>query len=105
MQHTELAALAQIPIDTVERYEAIGLWKSAAPDRLVRLQQIFVLEALGFSIEQITRVLQAGVSSEQLRGMLRYRQTVDPMWDCVELVARIDRIEELSKLTLDSHPA
>jgi hypothetical protein len=77
MQHNEIAAQAQT-------------------------QQINVLKALGFSSEQITRALQSGVTSEQLRGMLRYRQCVDPLLAEAGLFAQIDRIAELEKLLLDS---
>jgi hypothetical protein len=58
-----------------------------------RPQQIVVLEGVGFSSEQIARTLPAGVSCEQLRGMLRYRQCVDPAFDaagsdvCASIVA------------------
>jgi len=102
MQRAEWAAQAQIPIETVERYETIGLWKAAAPAGLARLQRISVLEALGFSIEQIARVLQSGISSDQLHGMLRYRKCVDPMFDGAGLAARIDQLEQFEQLPLDS---
>ncbi len=65
-------------------------------------QRIRVLQALGFSSEQIARTLQVGVTSDQLRGMLRYRQYVDPLPEAADLAAQIDRIEQLEKLALDS---
>ena len=102
MQRDELAAQAHLSVDGVERYEAIGLWNAAAPDRLARLQRIVVLEALGFSLEQIARALHPGVSIDQLRGMLRYRQCVDPAFDAADLAARIDQLEQFEKLLLDS---
>jgi DNA-binding transcriptional MerR regulator len=103
MQRDELAAQAHLSVDGVGRYEAIGLWDAAAPGRLARLQRIVVLEALGFSSEQITRTLRAGVSSEQLRGMLRYRQCVDPAFDAADLAARIDQLEQFEKFPRDSY--
>ena len=103
MQRNELATQARIQVETIGRYEAVGLWDAAAPDRLARLQRIVVLEALGFSSEQITRALPAGVSIDQLRGMLRYRQCVDPAFDAADLAARIDQLEQFEKFPLDSH--
>ena len=103
MQRDELAAQAQIHADTIGRYEAIGLWDAAAPDRLARLRRIVVLEALGFSLEQIARAPRFGVSIDQLRGMLRYRQCVDPAFDAAGLAARIDQLEQLEEFPLDSH--
>ena len=97
MQRDELATQARIQAATIGRYEAVGLWDAAAPDRLARLQRIVVLEALGFSLEQIARALRFAVSIDQLRGMLRYRQCVDPAFDAAGLAARIDQIEELEK--------
>ena len=103
MQRDELATQARIQVETIGRYEAVGLWDAAAPDRLARLQRIVVLETLGFSLEQIARALRSGVSIDQLRGMLRYRQCVDPAFDAASLAARIDQLEQLEKLPLDSH--
>ena len=103
MPRDELATQAQIQVETIGRYEAVGLWDAAAPDRLARLQRIVVLEALGFSLAQVARALPAGVSSAQLRGMLRYRQCVDPAFDAADLAARIDQLEQFEKLPLDSH--
>ena len=103
MRRDELAAQVQIQAETIGRHETIGLWDAATSDRLALLQRIFVLEALGFSIDQIARALHSGVSIEQLRGMLRLRQCVDPLLDYADLNARIDRIAELEKLPLDSH--
>ena len=103
MQRDELTTQTQIQVETTRRYEAIGLWDAAAPASRARLQRIVVLEALGFSGEQIARTLQSGVSSEQLRGMLRYRQRVDPAFDAADLVARIDQLEQFEKFPLDSH--
>ena len=105
MQRDELATQAGIQAEAIGRYEAIGLWDAAAPDRLARLQRIVVLETLGFSLEQIARALRCGVSIDQLRGMLRYRQCVDPAFDAAGLAARIDQLEQLEKLPLDSHTA
>jgi DNA-binding transcriptional MerR regulator len=103
MRRDELAAQARIQVETIGRYEAIGLWDASAPDRLAQLQRIAVLEALGFSPEQIARALHSGISNEQLRGMLRYRQCVDQAFDAGDLAARIDQLEQFEKFPLDSH--
>jgi DNA-binding transcriptional MerR regulator len=103
MPRDELATQARIQVETIRRYEALGLWDAAAPDRLARLQRIAVLESLGFSPEQIARAMHTGISIEQLRGMLRYRQCVDPAFDAADLAARIDALEQFEKSPLDSH--
>src|SRR5512136_380324 len=95
MQRDESAAQVQIHAETIERYEVIGLWDAAAPDRLARLHRISVLESLGFSLEQIARALQSGVSIDQLRGMWRLRQCQGFSAEVLaEIAARIDRLEE-----------
>ncbi len=61
---------------------------------------------LGFTPQQSAGLLEQGVTVDQLRGMLQLRQCEGaPAAVLAEIAARIDRIEELEKLPLDSHTA
>jgi hypothetical protein len=69
----------------------------------IQIEEIAVLRALGFSRGQIARVLAAGVSSEQLRGMLQLRRCEGaPAAISADIAARIDRIAQLEKSAIDS---
>ena len=67
----------------------------------VELQNI--LTALGFTSQQTADLLKQSVTVEQLRGMWQLRQCegASPAL-LAEIAARINRVEELEKLTLDS---
>src|SRR5205823_6167818 len=67
-------------------YDAIGLLPAAQIDRwtgyryytavqLPRLNRILALKDLGFSLEQIAQLLDAGLSAGQLHGMLSAKRT------------------------------
>jgi DNA-binding transcriptional MerR regulator len=74
--------ISGVPIETLRFYDRVGLLKPAQTDpftgyryytleQLRRLNRILVLKDLGLSLEQVARILQNGVSSEEVRGMLR----------------------------------
>ena len=65
-----------------------------------------ILALLGFTPQQIIGLLEQGVTADQLHGMWQLRQCEGaPVTVLAEIAARIDRIEELEKLPLDSHTA
>ncbi|HEY5571976.1 MAG TPA: helix-turn-helix domain-containing protein [Anaerolineales bacterium] len=77
----EFSRLSQVTVATLHHYDEIGLLKPAQIDRftnyryytleqLPRLHRIMALMELGLSLEQIDQVINAGLSVEQLRGML-----------------------------------
>lgn len=77
--------LSRVSVKTLRYYDQVGLLKPARVDRftnyryysveqLPRLNRILALKDLGFSLEQIARLLDEGLSADQLRGMLRMRQ-------------------------------
>jgi DNA-binding transcriptional MerR regulator len=81
----DFSKLSLVSIKTLRYYDEMGLLKPVhvdqftgyryySADQLSRLHRILALKDLGFSLEQIARVLNEGVSAEQLRGMLRLRQ-------------------------------
>ena len=70
---------------------------------LARSERQAVLLAFGFTSQQTARLLGQGVTLEQLRGMWQLRRSEGlPAIDLAEIAARIDRLEELEKLPLDS---
>jgi DNA-binding transcriptional MerR regulator/predicted transcriptional regulator YdeE len=81
----DFSALTQVSIKTLRYYDDMGLLKPIHVDRssnyryysasqLPRLYRILSLRDLGFPLEQITKLLDDGVTAEQLRGMLVLRQ-------------------------------
>jgi effector-binding domain-containing protein len=60
-------------------------------DQLPRLYRILALKDLGFSLEEIGRLLEAELSTEQMRGMLKLRQA--EIRQRVEEAARLERVE------------
>jgi hypothetical protein len=76
------------------------------PPQLTRSERQAILAVLGFTPQQRAELLEQGVTVEQLRGMLQLRQCEGaPNAAVADIAARIDRIEELEKLPLDSHTA
>jgi DNA-binding transcriptional MerR regulator len=74
-----------VSVKQLRHYDEIGLLKPRLVDRytsyryysadqLPRLNRILALRDLGFSLEQIARLLDDEVSLEQMRGMLRLRR-------------------------------
>lgn len=79
------AQISQVSVKTLRYYDEIGLLKPAQIDRftgyrfytieqLPRLNRILALKELGFSLEQITQVMDQGLSADELRGILRLKQ-------------------------------
>jgi phosphoribosylaminoimidazole-succinocarboxamide synthase len=77
----DFARLCQLPVGTLRYYDDLDLLRPAHVDALTgyryysveqlpRLNRLLALKDLGFSLEQIARVLNDGVTPEQLRGML-----------------------------------
>ncbi len=61
-------------------------------DQLPRLYRILALKDLGFSLEEIGRLLESGLSVEQMRGMLKLRQA-EIRQQVEEEAARLARVE------------
>src|SRR5260221_3209407 len=81
----EFSKLVQVSVPTLRYYDQVGLLKPVEIDRytsyryysasqLPRLHRILALKGLGFSLEQISSVLDEGLTPEQMRGMLRLRE-------------------------------
>jgi phosphoribosylaminoimidazole-succinocarboxamide synthase len=77
----DFARLSQVPVKTLRYYDDLGLitparvdeftgYRYYSIDQLPRLNRLLALKDLGFSLDQIARVLNEGVTPGQLRGML-----------------------------------
>ena len=91
-----------MPIATLRYYDQLGLLKPALVDKfteyryytveqLPRLNRILALKDLGFSLEQIERLVNENVSVQELRGMLLMRQA-DAERQVLEEQARLARV-------------
>src|ERR687894_1600024 len=80
------AGHGHVSVRMLRHYDAIGLLRPAHVDRLTgyrsydagqlsRLNRIVALKGLGFTLQQVLSILDDEVSVEELRGMLRLRQT------------------------------
>jgi DNA-binding transcriptional MerR regulator len=95
----DFSKLCRVPSSALRYYADIGLLKPAqidaqtgyryySLDQLPRLNRILALKDLGLSLEQIARLLDEAVSPDEIRGMLRLRQS--------EIQQRVD--EEQARL-------
>lgn len=67
--YDQLGILQPDHIDPVNNYRSYGV------GQLARLHRILALRDLGFSLDEITKVLHDNPSVEELRGMLRLRRS------------------------------
>lgn len=81
----DFSRLGQVSVRTLRLYDERGLLKPAevdsltdyryySVDQLPRLNRILALKDLGFSLDQVGRLLKGDVPAEQLRGMLTMKQ-------------------------------
>jgi DNA-binding transcriptional MerR regulator len=81
----DFSKLSRVSVKTLRFYDEMGLLKPVQVDRftgyryyefhqLPRLYRILALKDLGFSLEEIGRLLEGDLSVEQMRGMLKLRQ-------------------------------
>ncbi|HLF79415.1 MAG TPA: MerR family transcriptional regulator [Dehalococcoidia bacterium] len=81
----DFSRLSRVSVKTLRYYDELGLIKPVRVDEFtgyryydhdqyVRLNRILALKDLGFSLEQIGHLLEAGLSSSQMRGMLELRR-------------------------------
>jgi DNA-binding transcriptional MerR regulator len=81
----DFSRLTQVTVKALRHYDSLGLLTPARIDpesgyryysstQLPRLNRIVALKDLGFSLDQIGQLLDADLSSEQLRAMLALKQ-------------------------------
>ena len=99
----DFSKLSRVSIKALRLYDEMGLLKPVDVDRftgyryyefdqLPRLYRILALKDLGFSLEEIGRLLEAELSTEQMRGMLKLRQA-EIRQRVEEEEARLERVE------------
>jgi DNA-binding transcriptional MerR regulator len=82
----EFSRLSQVTIKTLHHYDELGLIKPAHIDpvtnyrfytveQLPRIHRIMALKEMGLSLEQISIMLEKELSTEEMRGMLRFKQS------------------------------
>ena len=78
----EFSRITRVTIDTLRHYDTLGLLKPVNVDpftgyryysarQLMELHRILALKEVGFSLEEIARILKENLSNDQLRGMLK----------------------------------
>jgi DNA-binding transcriptional MerR regulator len=99
----DFSKLSRVSIKALRLYDEMGLLKPVEVDRftgyryyefdqLPRLYRILALKDLGFSLEEIGRLLEGDLPVEQMRGMLRLRQA-EIRQQVGEEAARLERVE------------
>src|SRR5919199_1667511 len=99
----DFSKLSRVPVSALRYYDEVGLLKPVRVDgwtgyryysaaHLPRLNRILALKDLGFSLEEIARLLDEDLPPAQIRGMLRLRQA--ELQNAVrEEQARLARVE------------
>ena len=99
----DFSKLSCVTIKTLRYYDEMGLLKPVQVDpftgyryyefeQLARLHRILTLRDLGFSLQEITRLLDEGLSSDKMSGMLLLRQSEIKQQMLVEN-ERLQRVE------------
>lgn len=100
----DFSKLAHVSIKTLHHYDDLGLLRPVHVDRytgyryyeigqLSRLNRILALKDLGFSLEQVSQLLDEDLSTAELRGMLRLKQ-MELAGLVDEEQARLARVEQ-----------
>jgi DNA-binding transcriptional MerR regulator len=99
----DFSKLSRVSIKTLRFYDEMGLLKPVEVDRftgyryyefdqLATLYRILALKDLGFSLEEIGRLLDGDLSTEQMRGMLKLRKA-EIRQRVQEETERLERVE------------
>ncbi len=81
----DFSRITYVPITQLRYYDEIGLFKPAhidadsgyryySAEQIPRLNRILALRDLGLSLEQVARLLDDQITSEEIRGMLMLRK-------------------------------
>ena len=99
----DFSKLSRVPVKTLRYYDEVGLLKPVEVDaftgyrlyeysQLSTLNRILALKDLGFSLEEIGRLLDEDLSAEQMRGMLKLRE-MEARQRMQQEAERLERIE------------
>ncbi|MFO1446147.1 MerR family transcriptional regulator [Bacillus sp. Bva_UNVM-123] len=83
---SEFSMLSKVPVKTLRYYDLIGILKPVNTDKdtgyryysaeqLLEINRIFLYKELGFTLQQISQLLREEISSEQIRGMFRLKES------------------------------
>ncbi|MGE7111946.1 MerR family transcriptional regulator [Lysinibacillus sp. NPDC047702] len=83
---SEFSRLSRIPLQTLRYYDQLGILKPTKTDKstgyryysaeqLLEINRIIIFKELGFTLQQIAQLLQEEISAEQIRGMLRLKES------------------------------
>lgn len=106
LQIGDFSKLSQVTIKALRHYDKLGLLIPAHVDattgyryytveQLPRLNRIIALKALGFSLEQVRRLLEDDLSPDQLRGMLKLREA-EVQHDMAQLEVIRARLQQIA---------
>jgi DNA-binding transcriptional MerR regulator len=112
----DFSRLTRVSIRMLRHYDELGLLPPAridpesgyrfySADQLPRLNRILALQDLGFSLEQVGRLLEQNPSTEQLHGMLLMKQAQlqEKLLMEQERLARVAaRLKQIETETIDS---
>lgn len=99
----EFSKFSRVSIKMLRHYDDIGLlvpahvdphtgYRYYTADQLPRLNRIVALKDVGFSLDQISQLLNTAVSDDQLRGMLRLRRA-ELQQELDETAARLAQVD------------
>ncbi len=110
----EFSKLGRVTVDTLRHYDALGLLKPVKVDpftgyryysarQLMSLNRILALKEIGFSLEEIARILQEKLTRDELRGMLK-AQLIRAESEIESAQSRRGRVlARLNHLNLEDH--
>jgi DNA-binding transcriptional MerR regulator len=111
----DFSKICRVPVSALRYYADLGLLEPAqidpltsyryySLDQLPRLNRILALKDLGLSLEEIGRLLNEDISSEELRGMFRLQQAKiqhqveEEQARLARVAARLKQIEQEGKM-------
>ena len=109
---SDFAQLSRVSPKALRLYDRMGLLKPMEVDnftgyryysatQLPRLNRILVFKELGFSLEQIAKLLDENISTEEIRGMLRVKH-LEIQQRLLEDQVRLARVEmRLNEIELE----
>jgi DNA-binding transcriptional MerR regulator len=99
----DFSRISQTPVSTLRYYDEVGLLKPIEVnhftgyryytyDQLARLHRILALKELGFSLEEIRRLLEENLPARQTHAMLR-RKRADLLGQAQDNHERLERLD------------
>lgn len=99
----DFSKFSRVSVKTLRYYDEIGLLKPDHIDRhtgyryynfdqLSLLNRILALKDLGFSLDQISQLIDEGLPADQLRGMLRLKR-IEIQKQVTDEMTRLDRVQ------------